>query len=246
MTILRSMTITLLLFSVNGWSVTAEEERDFRKSRSYEFPGCPANSKCSEEYGKTHAAWIKIFTSTGGNIITRINNFKSRYGIPLGFWSLTQNSSKDQIFWDSPCQQHRKPGKEIYLSQMFFSGPFTVKREGIVERVAIIKSNDTMTLFSKPYGLIPTHLDSHGRLMFVMEERGSYFTLAIGKEGETSVLPVSFPTNSAEVIDCAKGVIDKFSKELGAAKTPFRFYSCKRLWSDQLKSWQTVIFGFSC
>ncbi|MBT3236714.1 MAG: hypothetical protein HN353_12230 [Bdellovibrionales bacterium] len=235
----------LLLVPAESWALSSDQQPEIRSS-SFEFAGCPANSKCGEEYGKRYAGWRKLFATESSSAVKQLQKFKRRDGVPLTFWSQDTQNRSDQIFWDSPCQHHRTSDKKLYLSQMLFGRSFSLKRKAIIEQVLVVGSSGKITSYPRPRGMIPTHLDTKGRMRFIMEEGGVYFGLAITPAGAISITSANSAVRSSTDVKCTSQAINLFDREMKAQRDIYRGHTCRRIWQQQHHRWQTIIFGFSC
>lgn len=246
--------ILLVLFVFSVKSMAALEYSKI------EFPGCPENSFCSLETGKTKQAWsetIDLLTKSKTNLQEVNKKIKQNTGHPISGWAKEEAQILPNIImWDSPCKNHKGDLGTYYISEFF------VKKINdqllrdysnlYFPKAYIVNAKKEMTSQFVSREDLPSFASDKG-LHYLKSDEGKFYGLIITKEGHIEISDVAEFTRRPEnskiqpMIDaiCTKEQIDLFKKEAPNSLF-YEGYYCKNIWNISTKNFDNILFGRSC
>ena len=230
-----------LLFSL-PLTVMASDFKPFMADHPFE--GCPANSICREETGKLRLDWFSLLK---GHSKKKLGGFAKRRGIPVGVWTRRKDHERaDLAVWDSPCPGHRKKGLEIYDGELFVKNFRRSLEEdsSLIGRRAIGLVEGQRMDYIIPRDGVPL-LMKGGKLYFMREMRGFYYTISVSPSGAVSLEDSFTPKHLPEDTDCP----DELQGALTEWKKNPHLYSgetCRNIWHTEKKAFVPFVYGWSC
>jgi len=239
--------MTILFFAL-GQKINALEYSKI------DLEGCPENSYCKKETGVNRKKWLEELKKFSKNTISEqaINNFvQSEYGLPISSWAREDASLQPNILmWDSPCKQHQGPINKYYIAELFRKNlakkELAEFRNVFFSRAVMFDSNNHNQALSMivPRGDAPLFI-KNGSLYYLREEEGYFYGLLIDGEGRLRITKaLKSPEPSKEAI-CSKDLSTLFMREAPGANF-YQGFFCKDIWDTTLKSYKTVLLGWSC
>ena len=117
-------------------SVQVIEEVNFKPHMvEHLIKGCPENSKCSKETGKTSEKFKEVFTN--GSLKEK-KSFVKEFGLPFTFWTTTV-AQDSVITYQSRCIHHKTEKDKL--------GKVLVERQEIYEGIRFTKNINEITSF---------------------------------------------------------------------------------------------------
>ncbi len=231
--------ILLLFFSLHAESI---------EPILLDLPGCPDNSVCTKETGAVRLEWLEILKNYSINKIDEKETNKQiqkKSGFPIPSWATEAAKSKPMTtFWDSPCKQHQKENEKTYIAITFLKN-LLPKNKILFHSPAILTDDKSHSLAIQTLrGEIPL-LILNDSLYFTQVDDGYYYGLLISYNGKLSFSKVIKDTHYPKEITCTTEQINLFTKEL-PSKDFFKGYYCKAIWNLTTKTYNSLIFGWSC
>ena len=223
--------------------------------------GCPANSMCNEEMGKTRQEWLSLVKQVRDKKknIGALEEFRKNHGLPFNVWLKGDLQSKAEqnpdpaeqgklhtpdknpvAYWDSPCEFHRKQEHPIHTAQIFLKdlvpqAKATAEQQfhGMIEfQKAYLFGPNTEkdpSEFIIPRDEFPLTVVPK-KLIFLMEEDGTFFHLSIGQSGETHITDPTMagPKTAAESITCPDYALRPLSKVFDQEKDVYQVTICRQ------------------
>ncbi len=217
-----------------------------------DFEGCPENSFCKKETGANRKKWLEELKKFTKNSISEqtINEFvQSEYGLPISSWAQEDASLQPNILmWDSPCKQHQGTLNKFYISEFFRKNlakkELSEFRNLFFSRAVMFDNKNQAYSMIVPRGDAPLFIKD-GSLYYLREEEGYFYGLLIDRDGRLRVTKaIKSPELPKEAV-CSKDLTTLFMREAPGAN----FYQgqfCKDIWDTTLKSYRTVLLGWSC
>lgn len=235
-------------------SVQVIEEVNFKPHMvEHLIKGCPENSKCSKETGKTSEKFKEVFTN--GSLKEK-KSFVKEFGLPFTFWTTTV-SQDSVITYQSRCIHHKtekdKFGKVLVERQEIYEGIRFTKNineitsfHGVILN-QMIKEGSDKTYFI-PRSTIPFFTNGDD-LFFRQEFREVDYAMKLSpNKGSTatyiSLATKKFPNKEILNTSCSKELVDKFKKinKSGIYQSAY----CKMIYDTKEKKYHRYIFGWSC
>ncbi len=224
------------------------------------YEGCPSNSTCSKETGILRKKWVDVLKASPSDKqkATRgLNNFKEKYGIPIGFWvhsqeKETQDPNHRLVIWDSHCSNHqsKEPAQRIFMGEAMVSNFKQFESMSLPEHKLMLSKTWTLTKSGKlesyfhPRSEFPIMVDNSG-IYFTREEEGKYYGLQISSKGAINVAPIASPKSYPREVSCPAALDAVFKTNIKMTNLYMGHY-CKALWNNSTKEFQTFVFGWSC
>lgn len=228
--------------SINGLSFDASVIE-------HQNPGCPSNAQCSKKSGSLRKKFTNILAKTNESAsgLRMRNDFRKKYGIPIEVWSLPSSQKRDDlIIFDSPCQNHNIPGKEILNSLAIVKSLKELKNnfKEVIPRRIYLKRDKKILSYDLPRGDLPSYL-KNDRFYYTKSIDGNYYSYSISKNGSIQIESSEKPKNYAKTVTCSKELESEF-KKANSPKNLFQETYCKAVWNTTKNIYEVIILGWSC
>lgn len=238
--VLRISLIALSFFFQLSWA-----------NLDHDYLGCPLNSQCSKFTGETRAKWVNLINQWIKNPKTQLNINKSiatQTGHLINVWATPFTEKEPKlVLWDSPCSNHRIPGKNIYIAEIFVNSlaENEVKQhpEIIFSKAFYLEKNQIKSAYL-PRGDAPIAIENNA-FVFTKEEEGVFYGLTVGKDGKINVVLPHKPLKTPQEIRCPENLKLAFESDI-KFKNLFQGSYCKALWDNQQNEFVPIILGWSC
>ncbi len=246
-----------LLFSfvvfANNQQKRTEEVDDFKPHMLFhENKGCPTNSGCTEEMGKSYQKWIdtlaRVHKKKDSHLI--LENLRKSIGVPIDIWIAEKASEeKNLIYWESPCRQHNLEGQEkigIGVAMAKDIGsllPLEKEKKIFLRRLYRMKGEKLVSYFSLR-DENPLYLNGD-KLVFQRSVEGHYYGLSINQKGALQIEPSQTPASFPQSIECPSDFVEKM-KAIELPKNLYAGVYCQKTWNKENKKLETILVGWSC
>lgn len=208
--------------------------------------GCPINSICGKMMGEKKARWddFLIHLPKNAKKATKLLEFyRKKNGILLPIWSISDNSEEqDLIKWNSPCPNHPKNDRQLYLSAAFITDFSLLDNSRFISEIALLLKDHSVVTYPIPNREIPLYIEGKD-MIFSISSEGSYFHIAIGPSGKIRVVSPAKTDYSFEDTQCPSILSNKFTQlNQGLYQGSF----CRKIYNTLSKNYQVILFGLTC
>lgn len=238
------MTIfTLLYLTLTSFALT-----EFKPHMiDHEFVGCPTNAKCTKKTGLIRQHWIEISKSKKKNKLKKLKSFSKSFGVPLSVWGLNEaEKNQKYMIWDSPCKNHNLEEKpKISLIDVFSKNLSEVKSNSdVIVPKGLVLNNDKVEEIDLMRSDAPILL-SKDSIFYVREVEGTYYTIAIHRNGKVTLIETPKVKHYPSEVACPEKLKEKFDSTVKLDNL-YLGYFCKNIWNISTNSYQTMAIGWSC
>lgn len=222
-----------------------------------DFPGCPENSLCSEETGKTRNFFkeqlkLLIENKTSTSKLNEQLVIKSAFPVPL-FAKDTNHNYKGLALWESHCRQH-SIGIRYYQGEIFVSSIDKAKWKNLdfIYNPLVLMVNGQFYNIPGLMGEAPLEVSFINKTWvatYLREEDGNFYLFSINTDGKIRIEKVQKKLDTLKTVNCPSALSAEFLRVSESAS----FYAtttCKEIPInfDQNKNATSaiVIFGVPC
>jgi hypothetical protein len=213
----------------------------------HENLGCPSNAKCSKKTGLIRHQWIEIAKSKSKNKLSKMKSFSKSFGVPLSIWGLNKAESNPKyMIWDSPCKNHNLEEKpRVSLVDVFSKNLNKLESNSdvIIPRGVLLNNGKTEVI-----NLLRSDapiLLSKDSVFYVRESEGTYYSIAIRRDGHVTLLDTPSLKKYPSEVSCPKELSEKFNSTVKLDNL-YLGHFCKRIWNIDQNAYQTIALGWSC
>ncbi len=215
-----------------------------------DHPGCPENSQCNEDTGKTRIFFkeqLKLFTSKTISESKFNDALLKKEAIPFPLFTKDINHNyKGLALWESHCRQH-KIGMRYYQGEIYTAKVDKKKWSELnfIFNPLIVMDRDNMVVMPGLMGEAPVKIKKNRQVLevtYLREEDGIYYLFTINNEGVIRLHSVDEKLEAPKTVNCP----DKLSAEFLRFSESPTFYAsttCKEI--NGVTDF-TVIFGVPC
>lgn len=216
--------------------------------------GCPVNSSCTKELGAKREKFVSTLKVLAERSPKSLSKVIKESGAPIPIFVATkQNDPKENyndsnfIIWDSPCDNHRQIGESVYLAEAIIKdfsdlGPFAQARAGLI---LVAPPTGAITLYNTPRDHAPRYIDKNG-LVFLFEEVGHYYTLAVNSKGIIRSTPIQSNYPAPENVACSEELLKRYEQIPPERKVAFSHHFCRSIYNRQTKKRELALLAWSC
>lgn len=211
----------------------------------HENEGCPINSFCSKDSGKTLKSWEDhISKISEKNKVKKLNQFKKKSGLPIIF--LTNEKAKtaiDPIMWKSRCEIHnpRNPSSKKSKALKFFKN--LPKSDLVVLTPVRVYDGLNITDYKIPYQDQVNFL-KNGKIILLKDYDDFYYQIAVDAKGGVEVV-----NHSHKLLNLAldkKVTETKCPDSMTIDKSYFAKSYCQKVLDLDTNDLKIIQYGWTC
>lgn len=218
-----------------------------------DHPGCPENSFCSEETGKTRNFFkqqLKLLLTDQLTELQFNEKIKSKEAIPFPLFTKEANHHhKGLALWESHCRQH-KIGVRYYQGEIYTKGIQKGKWNELnfIYNPLMVMEDKNFTVIPGLMGESPLAIKSTAKkweASYLRDEDGMFYLFNINSEGDIQLGKVKEKLQSPKTIDCPPALSAEFLRVIESPS----FYAtttCKEMQDKNTGKTVVIIFGVPC
>lgn len=211
--------------------------------------GCPVNSSCTKELGKSRELFVSTLKAGGA-----LDKVIKKSGAPIPIFVATKQNDPNAnyndpnfIIWDSPCENHHMIGESVYLAEAIVKNldelnSLPKARAGLI---LVESPKGEITSFNTPRDHAPRYIQNN-RLVFLFEEVGNYYSLSLDKNGSIASEKLNSELPSPEHSECSKSLTDFYNQIPNERKIAFGHHFCRSLYNSKTKKRELALLAWSC